>query len=210
MRIIKVIMAFELLLVTFIGNAQIKVHDDNHISIGSLNKDFGVQINPSGYTYFASRVNSDYTWITLAQARNHTTKCWIVNRNDMTFKHRFFVDGFGFVYRFGEATLSDASMQSFLGVIDNANNVISQMNGFYYTYIDDVDNYSKGQDGNRCVGFSAQEIEDILPEAVLKDEEGKLYLNYEVITVFLVEAVKEQQHEIQELRKILEDHGLMK
>ena len=60
------------------------------------------------------------------------------------------------------------------------------------------------------MGFSAQEIEDILPEAVLKDEDGNLYLNYEVFTVFLVEAVKEQQREIQELRKILEDNGIMK
>ena len=205
----RTILTLSILFATICANAQIKVHSDNHISIGSLNKDFGVQINPSGYTYFASRLNNDYTWVTLANANNNTTKCWIVNRNDMNKPHRFYVNGFGTVYRYGEATLSDSSLQNWNGNIEHANDVINQINGFYYTYSDNNKN-STEMLNERRVGLSAQELENVIPEAVLKDEEGVMYLDYEVLTVFLIEAVKEQHKEIIELYKILENNGLIK
>lgn len=43
------------------------------------------------------------------------------------------------------------------------------------------------------VGFSAQEIEAILPQAVEKDNNGFLAVNYIKVIPFLVEAMKEQQ-----------------
>lgn len=60
------------------------------------------------------------------------------------------------------------------------------------------------------MGFSAQEIEKILPEAVMTDSDGLKYVNYEILTTFLVEGFKEQQKEIELLRKTLEEHGLLK
>lgn len=58
------------------------------------------------------------------------------------------------------------------------------------------------------VFLSAQEVEKVLPEAVTADENGMLLVNYETLTVFLIEAVKEQRKEIQRIQQILEKHGL--
>ncbi len=63
---------------------------------------------------------------------------------------------------------------------------------------------------NRRIGVTAQEVEKVIPEAVLSDENGLLYVDYEALTVFLIEAVKEQRKEIRLLRKTLEENGLMK
>ena len=58
------------------------------------------------------------------------------------------------------------------------------------------------------VFLSAQEVKKVLPEAVTADENGMLLVNYETLTVFLIEAVKEQRKEIQRIQQILEKHGL--
>lgn len=41
------------------------------------------------------------------------------------------------------------------------------------------------------------------------DENGLMYVDYETLTVFLIEAVKEQRLEIELLRKTLEENGLL-
>jgi len=48
----------------------------------------------------------------------------------------------------------------------------------------------------RC-GFLAQEVETIMPEAVSTGSTGKKYINYQVMIPFLVEALKEQQTQIE-------------
>ena len=56
----------------------------------------------------------------------------------------------------------------------------------------------------------AQEVEKVLPEAVSRDERDLMYVDYEALTVVLIEAYKEQKAEIELLRKTLEEHGLLK
>ena len=52
----------------------------------------------------------------------------------------------------------------------------------------------------RQVGFVAQEIEQVLPEAVTKDAKGFYSAAYDSVVPVLVEAIKEQQKTIDELR----------
>ena len=205
----KLMLTIALLAATVFANAQIKVHGTGQISLGSLSTSYGVQVLPQGCTSFQSYDNTTGSWITLAHASNTSTRFWVVNNPDYAPAHRFYVSGNGIVYRRGEATIADQPLMMIGDPVVNAGDVLSQMNGFYFNFIDELEN-SKDDDIKRDVGFSAQEIEKVLPEAVEKDEEGVLYLNYDVLTVFLVEAVKEQQHEILELRKIIEDNGLLK
>lgn len=58
-------------------------------------------------------------------------------------------------------------------------------------------------------GFIAQEVQEILPEIVIKDANGDLAMNYIALVPVLVEAIKEQQNEISEtkdeLKSLLED-----
>ncbi len=52
----------------------------------------------------------------------------------------------------------------------------------------------------RKLGFIAQEIEQVIPEAVTKDERGVYTVAYASVTPLLVEAIKEQQKTIEQLR----------
>lgn len=208
MKRIKTILTLSFVFITLFTNAQIKVHSDNHISLGSLNKDYGIQIMPTGYVSFRIRTSYDWGLITLANTINTTSKCWVVSNDTLTPQHRFFVTGQGFVYRVGELSISDQSLQNRLGNIGNDSNAVYQMTGFYYTFNNEQN--SKVNNGKRYVGLSAQEIEQFIPEAVDRDDKGYLYVNYEVLTVFLIETVKKQHQEIQELQKIVEKNGLMK
>jgi ABC-type phosphate/phosphonate transport system ATPase subunit len=52
------------------------------------------------------------------------------------------------------------------------------------------------------IGLIAQEVELIVPELVLENNNGKS-LSYGNITALLIEAIKEQQVQIEELKKKL-------
>ena len=54
-------------------------------------------------------------------------------------------------------------------------------------------------------GFSAQEVQKIFPEAVKTDSEGYLSLNIHPILVAYVNAFKEQQQQIDDLKKQMEE-----
>lgn len=202
----KTFLVLAFLLLSFIANAQIKVHNDGHVSIGSLGKTYGLQVHPSGYVYFANGSNQTAI-VTMSNVSSIAQKSWVVKRSDFATPNRFYVDGIGNVYRNASYSLSDPEMQNIVCPIVNPTNSLEQINGFYYTIED-----QKGDTTNErlYLGFSAEEIRKIIPEAVETTEESTMYINYDVLTVFLVEAVKEQQKEIEFLRKKLEENGFLK
>lgn len=54
------------------------------------------------------------------------------------------------------------------------------------------------------IGLSAQEVQEVFPELVRKNEDGYINVNYTGLIPVLVEAIKEQDAEIELLRKELE------
>ena len=55
---------------------------------------------------------------------------------------------------------------------------------------------------NRAVGFIAQEVEQVLPELVQTENttEGYKSVQYDKVVALLVEAIKEQQKQIESLK----------
>ncbi len=53
------------------------------------------------------------------------------------------------------------------------------------------------------IGFLAQQVKEILPEAVQTDKDGYLGIDYTLLVPLLVEALKEQQAQIQQLSEKL-------
>jgi hypothetical protein len=53
------------------------------------------------------------------------------------------------------------------------------------------------------IGFIAQEIEEIIPELVTETEEGIKTVSYSRVTAVLVETIKEQQAQIDELKELV-------
>ena len=81
--------------------------------------------------------------------------------------------------------------------IDSPLRKISQINGVEFDWIEDeLVHGNKGHD----VGVIAQEIEQILPEAVQTRQSGMKAVQYDKIIPLLIEAIKELQKEVRELK----------
>lgn len=92
-------------------------------------------------------------------------------------------------------TGSDARYKSNVAIIPDAINVINQLRGVSFTH---------NNSNINSFGFIAQEVEPILPQ-VVKHDKDYLGLNYTAIIPILVEAVKQQQKEIERLNGILQN-----
>ena len=177
------------------------------MSLGSLTQAYGVQIQPNGYTYFRTQSDAEWDWATLSYANNNKQKHWIVSNSSLAPNdHPFFVTGNGWVYKSGSWRRADSNLQLGTSVVTDARTILDSITGIWY--------YPIGEDqgdkaSERRLGVSAQEVNETLPEAVTADENGLLYVDYEALTVIIIEAVKEQRQEIIELRKTLEENGLM-
>jgi hypothetical protein len=195
-------------LFTIAAYAQLKVQTDGHISLGTLSGEWnvGTQVYPSGCVHFNHPGTEDWQWITMASPNSMKGKCWIVNRPGNKYDHRFFVTGDGYLYKRGSWKIADARLFSSQEGIRGAGSLIDQIKGVWYIPADEEGSKRKE---NRRVGIVAQELESVLPEAVTTDENGQMYIDYESLTVFLIEALKEQRQETELLRKALEEHGLV-
>ena len=84
--------------------------------------------------------------------------------------------------------------------IDNSIEKIKQIGGYEYDWIPmEGIHENEGHD----VGVIAQEIEKILPEIVTRRENGYLAVKYDRIVALLIECVKDQQTQIDELKEKL-------
>ena len=71
------------------------------------------------------------------------------------------------------------------------NNIILNIDGKTYT----IKKY-----GAQKIGVLAQDIQEVFPELVSEDKEGMLSVNYQGLIPVLINALKEQQKEIEYLR----------
>lgn len=95
---------------------------------------------------------------------------------------------------------SDKDLKDLFGKIDNALDKILSINGYYYT--GNQKGVELGLIGEELqTGVLAQEVKEIAPELVEDNFEGKGYMavNYIGLLPILIEAVKEQQKQIDSL-----------
>jgi hypothetical protein len=89
---------------------------------------------------------------------------------------------------------SDVRVKENIKTIDNSLEKVNQLRGVEFNKI--------GED-KKSIGVIAQEIEKILPEVVRQDDKGMKSVAYGNITAVLIEAIKEQQKQIDELKNKL-------
>ena len=77
---------------------------------------------------------------------------------------------------------------------------IRSLQGLYYNWKKD-EFPEKDFSSRREIGLIAQEVEKIYPELIFTDEQGYKYLDYSHLTPVLIEAIKEQQILIDDLKK---------
>ena len=110
--------------------------------------------------------------------------------------------------------VSDKRFKTNIRPYKNPIEKVKSLNGFTYNYNDLAKSIAPNTYGhdNDMAGVFAQEVQKVVPEAVLiapcdSDEHGKsisgedyLTVNYEKLVPLLIEAIKEQQEQIEELK----------
>jgi hypothetical protein len=101
------------------------------------------------------------------------------------------------------AYYSDERLKDKKGNIENALEKVLSLNGFYYEPNEKAQEL--GYKKKLEVGVSAQEVEAVLPEIIKDAPIGGDYktLDYGRLTPLLIEAVKEQQKQIEELKELV-------
>ncbi len=97
---------------------------------------------------------------------------------------------------------SDVRFKKNIHPLDDSLNKVLKLNGVSYEW--KTDEYKdKGFPDGRHYGVIAQEIEKVLPEVVNTGADGAKAVAYTEIIPVLIEAIKEQQKEIEQLKKAL-------
>jgi len=96
------------------------------------------------------------------------------------------------------AIFSDERLKNIKGRFTPGLNAVMQLRPLRYEY--KSDNALGIKSEGEHIGFSAQQVRRIIPEAVSKDDKGYLLVNNDPILWTMLNAIKEQQVQIEELR----------
>ena len=97
---------------------------------------------------------------------------------------------------------SDEKLKTNITPIENALEKVLLLNGVEFDFLDEK-NY--GYLGKHQLGVIAQQAETVVPELVTTNPDGYKGVSYQHLTALLIEAMKEQQKQIEELKKIIKE-----
>ena len=165
-----------------------------------------MSVDESGNLYATGNIGRDSTdYITFTN--NNHMDVYVNNSNEFRFEKDgdFHADGdvIGF-----SSTVSDSRLKDNIITIGGALDKVKSLRGVSYTW-----NAGKRKNTND-IGLIAQEVEKILPEVITEKKMPLMHgadpnidyktVNYEKIIPVLIEAIKEQQEQINELKKQIE------
>lgn len=103
------------------------------------------------------------------------------------------------------AYYSDERLKTKLGAIENPIEKVKSLSGFYFEANETA--VALGYQKKREVGVSAQEVQAILPEIIAPAPIDDKYMTvrYEKLIPLLIEAIKAQQAQIEELQKLIKE-----
>ena len=229
----KSLLTLAIVLLAVSAQAQFKMHDSGRISFQSLidSPAYGVTIDPApswstnfnGSAYFNQNAvfikNVDpYNWMNCAKTNGDHALTWVVTPDWTTMN--FYVRGDGIAYATNHYTITNNSSHAKGSVAINgeeALSIVTGLNGYYYDpeeqeipelenneFVDPEAVESMYTDfGKRTAALSGSNLEEVFPEAVRTDPKNRFCIDYQSVVTMLVEAVKEQQREIEELRATL-------
>ncbi|OAI41035.1 hypothetical protein AYO38_04755 [bacterium SCGC AG-212-C10] len=94
----------------------------------------------------------------------------------------------------GCSTPSDARLKHAIAPLDYGLNAVDALEPVSFAYDDGL-----GLPAGTKLGFLAQDVREVLPEAVTEQDDGFLHLDYEAVIPVLVRAIQEQQEQIRDL-----------
>ena len=100
---------------------------------------------------------------------------------------------------------SDERLKENIKPLDSALDKVLKISGVEFDWKELTEEEKKTIHGNKGhdIGVIAQEIEEVLPEVVTTRDTGYKAVKYEKIVPLLIEAIKEQQQQINQLEEKL-------
>ena len=94
----------------------------------------------------------------------------------------------------GATVTSDRRLKKDIHVLTSSLDIVKQLEGVSYTWLDN--RYGDRKE----YGLIAQDVEKVIPKFTVENDEGYKTLNYSSIIPFLIESIKEQQQQIDNLK----------
>ena len=182
-----------------------KLYYDSNLQYNASNDRLGIRTSPSAELHVRQASDSFSSGIRLTESGGAGTWVQSIDTNNYlnfgytttasgtpsTWTHIFYTDG-SFNINGSYLQSSDERLKSILGPIPNPIDKVKSLDGFFYNPTDYPD--------ETRLGVSAQKVEVILPELVKENPTGYKSLNYVGLIPLLIEAIKEQQTQIDELK----------
>ncbi|PXV62358.1 putative secreted protein (Por secretion system target) [Dysgonomonas alginatilytica] len=202
----KLLLIFSILCICTVGsNAQLKYRSNGKLTMGNVEPVGYYTTHLFGWGHYYSWVGNGYDTfmkicLGVASPRISGTGDQIVFYNSETSQYNSIQ--VKSVYNY-----SDARAKTNIVPLRNAIDKVLSLNPVTYNWKDPGMSVRKSAAGGELgeVGFLAQEVELVLPEAVTEDEEGNKLINYSAIIPLLTESMKELTGQIEALNKEVDD-----
>jgi|GEM_PF-2271124 len=103
------------------------------------------------------------------------------------------------------SSVSDRNLKQNIEKIEGGLDKILALNGYTYEYKQAPEDIEKGQSPEKGIGVIAQELVEVAPVLTTKTQQGHYVVNYDGLIPILIEAMKEQQAQIDALTKEVEE-----
>lgn len=187
------------------GNAQIKYLSNGKLTMGDVAPVGYYTTHWHGWGHYYSWVGNGYNTfmkicLSVASPRISGTGDQIVFYNSETSQ-------FNSIQVRNVYNYSDARAKTNIVPIKNATDKVLSLNPVTYNWKEPGTMLRKSAVGDEVgeIGFLAQEVEEVLPEAVHEDEEGNKLINYTAIIPILTESLKELTDQLDKLQSEVED-----
>lgn len=181
-----------------VASAQIKYYSNGKLTFGNTEpyEYFNQTIYGNGMYFKCKTGNFFQIDVTPAASRlaSHDNQVVFYNSKTSTFNSIQVKS----VYNY-----SDARAKSNVANLTNSLNTVLKLRPVTYNFSDasvaSSTAYTTGGNGKE-IGLIAQEVEEVLPNVVLTDDEGKKLINYTAIIPVLIDAIQTLQAEVETLK----------
>lgn len=182
------------------GAESMRISNGGHLMIASTTMDNAiVNVTASDWqaAYFKVTHANDW-WGTMTIETNRNNSMNYIVKNGTT--TNYYVAGAGWIYSQGNYLGSDVNIKDDIATIDSAMRKIDRIRGVTYKLKKEKQNPTMYPVANKYMGVIAQEIEAVAPEVVKTMHDGTKAVSYEMLVGLLIEGMKEQSAEIQQLK----------
>lgn len=161
---------------------------------------FGIKSNSFGYIY--RDINSPVPIMTFDQSGRVGIGGNPQSGYTLKVSGNVCVYGSGTYY--GTWTQSDLRIKKDVTTVSNSLDIVLKSRGTSYNYVDE-DFAKESGFSSRSYGLIAQEVKEVVPELVKAGDDSILAINYDGYIPILIEAIKEQQKQIEALKEEVQE-----